>query len=244
MRKMYICVAIAVVLVFLTLFFFFPRKKVVLTIKICDEFQTESLSYLCKSIFKGELEACKNIPHFSTICYEGILKRMRNRLNYEFCDSLTDNYAKSVCFFELAVRDSDINLCSKTTEARCIYEIAVKRGNPKLCDEIEDEIIKYKCLAVLKGEIAHCEKILDSFERASCEAFFSNNPEICNGDIDCLFTMAMSTKDQDICNLIDSELLRFTCLMKISNSMEACNGATISYVRDLCKLEYIKANLP
>lgn len=237
MRKI---VLLIILVIFVSILFFYRKTRIGINEVLCEEFQTNYLKNLCKNIFAEKIEECEDNPDFSMICYEILIKKINQKLNTEFCSSLLNSYARNVCFLELAIKNLDLKLCSYTTRPKCTFEIAMRKKDVEICNEIDEENLKYTCLSILGRDKTYCNKIQDSFERDNCEAIFSKDITICKENDECLLNMALSNSDSNICNLIKSELMRATCMMKVLKNIEACNNAIVSYVRDLCRLEFIK----
>lgn len=72
------------------------------------------------------------------------------------CSSIQSNYLKDACYFELAVKNSDIESCKRiidsSQEDLCFIKVAVEKDDKTICNLVMDKFyMKPKCA----GEVAN-----------------------------------------------------------------------------------------
>ena len=121
------------------------------------------------SASNGELAACENLLplNMKYWCITNISIRTRNA---SYCEKIDTNYQdlnqKSSCYSEVALLNSDPELCAKvqanSNNGYCYTNVSVARKDVSICDKIADSQSKGDCysqVAAAIGDLSICDKI-------------------------------------------------------------------------------------
>lgn len=147
----------------------------------------------------------------------------------KYCE-LLDGTSKSLCYRFMAEINNDKALCLKTTSTDvCLRTIAFRLKKIEICNEIEDEITKLNCNAVLLENSADCLKLEGK------PAFWES---------DCLRNIAYLKKDSSICTLIKDKKYESWCFAGTSGDISKCSGSG-TFDNNWCIIETaVKFNKP
>jgi len=257
-RKL-ILITILISVTICLLFFYVKRsqKEVEhIDVKICDEMEIPEMKLTCLAVFKHNPSICVKTGNFDKYCYDSVFTTMEN-ISESVCEKFSEYYPRTTCYLRLAKVKKDPSFCEKTSGKyqMCCWELAKLLKNSTLCKEIEVECERNQCLAEVTGNISFCEKVPDLSEKKMCFAKLSKKLTInvCKEYIpehpsvlyvpDCIKYVAITTQNISLCDLIDNNEIKWSCLASLSKSMEICKKAEIPFWRDFCEIEFIKENI-
>ena len=198
------------------------------------------LNDVCHITFSKKIDSCDSVEKgYDILCYEVVLENIV--VNENTCQNIENDYGKFLCYSKLAVKLRNPEFCKDNLN--CYWNLAISTKDPDYCEYLINEAEKYKCLAKINEDVTFCENIEDEIERKSCVGLLPRGTNDCKiGDYynyDCLYELAKKMRKSSICNLIDLEELKWTCIVDVVNNPDVCNGAG-SFFEDLCRIEYLK----
>lgn len=110
-------------------------------------------------------------------CYRTIA--VHQTLNFSICDKIKNEHSKIGCRIDIAIKKNDIPLCIEVAEDRegrdkCYYEIGVRvRKDVSLCEKVEDQFLRYMCMALITRDESYCYKMVRSSDQYICLQIFS-----------------------------------------------------------------------
>lgn len=144
-----------------------------------------------------------------------------------------NRYAIDMCLYHQGIGDKSPKSCSiiqsPTRKDDCYWGVASSLSKRDICDNIIDVNKINSCtfdVARYSGDIKYCSSIpeLNEYSKINCifdVAYSSKNAEICNyldskdSKETCLLNVAEKTKDQKTCNLITDFDQKNTCYQLI-----------------------------
>lgn len=245
MKTIYIVILLVLILIASVSIYFFQRQKPSsrLDVSFCDGIVYESLNNICQIAFSKDVNSCENVgTGYDLLCYKVVVNTLD--VSKSVCNNIENIYGKFLCNIRLAVKLKNPELCGGDFD--CYAGLAALTKNYSICDYVGIDSEKYKCLAKSSKNLEYCNNIEDETEKKSCEGLLPKKIEDCEiGDYynyDCLLELAKQQKSSYECNLMSSEVLKWTCAVDAENNPNVCSNATDVFA-DLCRIEYLKNNL-
>jgi len=134
--------------------------------------------------------------------------------------------------------------CQFGYAGKCLAMEAINKKDIGLCDNGLTEGSKDRCYnyVIFHGELRLSEEFCDSLPRLKESCLIklgieTNNPELCGGDNGCLASVAHSTKNIELCRILDStedyqENLRNQCIWGVAvktENISLCDEMTSNY---------------
>ena len=137
-------------------------------------------------------------------------------LKESFCDDIDFDPLYNVCLIAFSKNIESCKNVEKGYDIVC-YDIVVGSldVSESICESIKSDYGKFLCNIKLANKL--------------------EDPELCNGNYKCYTNLASSTKDYSICNYIDFEQERYSCLAKTSGKTEYCNNIGDEFEKNVCK---------
>lgn len=138
-----------------------------------------------------------------------------SKMDESFCNDITLPALNYVCQL---VFSKDINSCKDVEsnyETFC-YETLADTANitRSVCEGIENDYGKFICSSRLAVKL--------------------DDPELCKGNSNCYTTLAVSTKNYTVCDLITFDQDKYRCMAEASKKTEYCNNIGDEFERKLC----------
>ena len=153
-------------------------------------------------------------------------------LEARMCSKIKNSGVRDSCVAELAKVKKDISVCnlikSEQTKGFCQEQIAEITNDVKICEIITDDYWISNCyfnLGITNDKDEFCLNILDQDQEMECHE-----------------TVALSTNDYKLCDLLSTER-KDICLGKIAKEtlkLEVCDGISVPISVDACRLRVVK----
>jgi len=198
-------------------------------------------------MFLKDFKYCPLLGTSNSFCIDFVSSSLD--LSENLCKSL-DSYKKSFCIIDLAISKKNPGICSSFGDEpfNCYYQLSFYLDklniNEDFCNKINEESLKFTCLAKLKNDKNVCENITqEPFEKIDCVALVSKNESYCSNDSTnydyCLMLVALEKKDSKLCDQIKTEPPKIECLLRIKGNIDSCNTFEGSW-KDYCTLDFFK----
>jgi uncharacterized LabA/DUF88 family protein len=211
-----------ILFVFFLFVFLRTFEKPKYNIKICDEMSSDELKLMCYAMFSG---------------------------NYKHCSLLGPSYSFCIDFVSSAIQVNPnvCNLLEGSEFYSCYYSLSsyldYLKINEDFCNRINEESLKFICLAKLKKDVKLCENIVqEPLEKWNCLATISRNMSYCYKSDNfnyCLLLVALEEKNPETCEKIETAGNKIDCLLRIKKDISVCDELKGSW-KDFCILNFLQ----
>ncbi len=187
---------------------------------------------------------------------------MKARNNVSICETISDNYWKDKCYYDVALGQNEIVICERIVEAglseNCTNNINLYPKNISICLKVPEESREDCFGRVNNADISSCEQLNDEKQQTICKWVIESKTmdySTCESDSiyqayteakeSCYASVAYNNQSPLPCNQMDFDKFQVDCyinLAKVKKNPLICNRLTyqVPMQKESCLIEVAK----